>query len=145
MKNMGNSYFRKPQKCWYNDNGFSKSGQECKKINFKEICFRRNCDRKCRGRHPRLCQIEEICRFLKKGICAFKHDHEVNALKTKMEHLETENKNVKNKVKDLEYYIVNEDIINKELKEEIKGKDSTIEESKEKVLDLEDIGRRRKN
>ena len=127
-KNMKKSYFRKPQKCWYNDNGFCKYGQECKKIHLKSICFRRNCERKCEGRHPRLCRFEEKCRFLKEGICAFKHvthandDQEIKALKTKMEHLETENKNLKNKVKDLEYYIEKEDIINKELKEALEAK-----------------------
>ena len=148
---MKNSYFRKPQKCWYNDNGFCKYGQECKKIHFKAICFRRNCERKCEGRHPKLCRFEEKCRFLKEGICAFKHvthandDQEIKALKIKMEHLETENKNLKNKVKDLEYNIAKEDINKKELTEKIKGKNSIIQESKGKLLELEDIGRRNKN
>ena len=130
-KSMKNSYFRKLQKCWYNDDGFCRFGQQCKKIHFKAICFIRNCDRKCEGRHPRFCQCEERCRFLKKGICAFKHvthandDKETNALKTKMKLLETENKNLKNKIKDLEDYIAKEKIVNQEISEQLKAKDST--------------------
>ena len=142
-KKVKNSYFRKTAKCWYNDNGFCKFDEECRKRHFKTICVIKYCDRKCEGRHPRLCQFEERCRFLKKGICAFKHvtrandDEEINALKTKMELLETENKNLKNKFKVLENNIAKEKINNQELKEHIKEKDSTIDESKMKITGLE--------
>ena len=145
------SYFRKIPKCWYNDNGYCKFGQECKKIHFRIICAIKSCDRKCKGRHPRLCQFEEKCKFFKKGICAFKHINPVsdnqqsNALKTKMGLLETENKNLKDKVKELEEGVSKEQNINEELKELIKVKDFTIEESKYKLANLENIASKNEN
>ena len=129
----------------YNDNGYCKFGQECQKKHFKVICTKPKCDKKCEGRHPRLCRFEENCKFLKKGVCAFKHvtlandDHEINALKSKMKILETENRNLKEKVKLLEEGIEKAHGINEELKEEIKTKDTTMEESEEKVECLENI------
>ena len=114
FKRMKNQYFRNSLKCWFNDTGYCKFGQECQKRHFSIICSIAKCDKKCNGRHPKLCKFEEKCKFSKKNICAFKHvtlasdDGQIKAHKSQMELLVKENENLKEKVKDLETKIANE-------------------------------------
>ena len=66
------SYFRTP-KCPYNDSGFCKFGEECRKKHFKDICLKPKCSKNCEGRHPKTCKFESKCNLFKKNVCAFKH------------------------------------------------------------------------
>ena len=89
--------FRNISKCNYNDKGFCKFRDECRKQHFNTACEIQNCDKQCRGRHPKPCKNKERCRFFAKHICAYKHDTlghddaQLANLKTDIENLKYEN------------------------------------------------------
>ena len=60
-------------KCKFNNIGYCKFGDECRRRHFTLICQVLNCNQDCWSRHPRFCRMEENCRFFQKGICAYKH------------------------------------------------------------------------
>jgi NurA-like 5'-3' nuclease len=132
------SYFRKSLKCWYNDTGYCKFGEECQKRHFHTICMKTQCDNKCEARHPRLCKFKTKCKFFKKGVCAFKHatlavdDEETYALKIKMEILKKENKDLRKTVKVLE------ESFETRMKTVTNDKESNIDALKLKVKLLEE-------
>ena len=167
LKKMKSPNFRIP-KCLHNDCGYCKFGEKCRKRHYKNICVKPNCNRNCEGRHPKQCKFESKCRFLKKGICAFKHvalafdDEEKNALKSRLTHLETENKTLKAKLLQLEEDLHREKantklatdalvLKSKESEEELKSqkinndrisenlelKDKTVKNQNLKIFDLE--------
>ena len=94
-------------KCVFNDTGYCKFGQKCRRKHYKILCSRLKCDRKCEGRHPRVCKFGDECDFLRKNICAYKHvtlaseDDECKALKSRLKQVEEENKILKEKIKEL--------------------------------------------
>ena len=59
--------------CKFNNTGYCKFGEKCRRRHFTRICQEFNCNQDCQGRHPRLCRMEESCRFFKNGNCAYKH------------------------------------------------------------------------
>ena len=79
--------------CPFNDTATCKFGEKCLKRHFQNICFRTKCNRKCGGRHPRFCKFGQEYEFLRKNICAYKHDNsaiegdEIKALKTKLNNI----------------------------------------------------------
>ena len=92
------SDFRNNTKCLYNDSGFCKYGEKCRKTHHKSICLRNNCDKKCNSRHPKPCKFKAKCKFLAKAICAFKHENDekdLDDLKRQIESLKQENKDEK--------------------------------------------------
>ena len=84
-------------KCLFNDRGYCKYREQCRKQHHKSICPIKNCDKKCNARHPKPCKFKSECRFNAKNICAFKHntigreDDELDALKNEIESLKSEN------------------------------------------------------
>ena len=73
---METSNFRNnPPKCVFNDTGFCKYKESCRKHHFSEKCEDQKCDRKCTNRHPKECNRGENCKFLKQKICAYDHDN----------------------------------------------------------------------
>ena len=64
----------KMTKCLFNDAGFCKFKENCRKQNFSEKCKIPKCDRKCLYRHPKQCKHRENCKFHNKNICAYDHD-----------------------------------------------------------------------
>ena len=62
-------------KCPYNDSGYCKFNNECRKSHSLSICKKEKCDKKCPDRHPKDFKFKEECRFLEKNICAFNHDY----------------------------------------------------------------------
>ena len=68
----------KNPKCKFNNTGYCKFGEKCRRRHFSHICQIENCNQNCQSRHPRLCRMESNCRFFKKGICAYKHIHPDN-------------------------------------------------------------------
>ena len=92
------SDFRNNTKCLYNDSGFCKYGEKCRKTHHKSICLRNNCDKKCNSRHPKPCKFKAKCKFLAKAICAFNHENDeqdLDDLKRQIESLKQENKDKK--------------------------------------------------
>ena len=108
------SNFRNNSKCLYNDKGFFKFRDQCRKQHFNVVCEIKDCDKSCRGRHPKPCKNEERCRFLAKNICAYKHvilahdDDELANLKKEVENLKSDNKRKKSEIivitKELNYF-----------------------------------------
>ena len=84
-------------KCLFNDRGYCKYREQCRKQHHKSICPIKNCDKKCNARHPKPCKFKSECRFNAKNICAFKHntigkeDGELDTLEKKIESLKAEN------------------------------------------------------
>ena len=78
-------------KCWFNDVGYCKFKEECKKEHSFSVCQNKSCDKKCQKRHPKECKYKDECKFLQKGICSFSHDYN-NA----------ENENLESRMKALE-------------------------------------------
>ena len=82
---------------YYEDIGYCKFGDKCRKQHFKTVCSNPECDKSCKSRHPRICKFKEKCKFFAKKICAYKHvtlacdDSELNALKKQVETLKLEN------------------------------------------------------
>ena len=60
--------------CPFNNLGFCKYKDKCKKKHLAEKCLNRKCERKCSKRHPKLCKYGESCRCKAKGVCAYDHD-----------------------------------------------------------------------
>ena len=84
-------------KCLFNDRGYCKYREQCRKQHHKSICPIKNCDKNCNARHPKPCKFKSECRFNAKNICAFKHntigkeDGELDTLKKEIESLKLEN------------------------------------------------------
>ena len=103
-----NSDFRNNSKCFFNDSGFCKFGDECRKQHYKNVCSSQFCDKTCNSRHPKLCKFNERCKFNAKEICAYKHvtpandEVAVEALKKQVQSLKLENEKNVSKVKRLE-------------------------------------------
>ena len=78
-------------KCSYNDTGYCKFKEECRKLHSSSICQNDNCDKSCPERHPKECKFREKCKFHGKGLCAFSHetvDNEKNNFEKRMKDLE---------------------------------------------------------
>ena len=61
-------------KCSFNDRGYCKFREHCRKQHHKTICPNEKCDRNCNARHPKPCKFKTKCKFNAKLICAYKHD-----------------------------------------------------------------------
>lgn len=62
--------------CFHNNVGYCKFREECHYQHFHVICSERVCRKsQCKARHPRLCRKGNTCKFLKKNICAFRHNN----------------------------------------------------------------------
>ena len=72
------SFRNNDSKCLFNDVGFCKFRESCRKQHFSEKCEVINCDRKCSKRHPKECKHGEKCKFNAKNVCAFDHDGSEN-------------------------------------------------------------------
>ena len=61
--------------CKFNQNGFCKFGDQCRKRHFNEICRNSDCkDQSCTFRHPQICRYfisNRSCKFLDR--CAYLH------------------------------------------------------------------------
>ena len=95
-------------KCKFNDSGYCKFGSQCRKQHFSKVCNKPNCKRDCKARHPKLCKHEQTCKFLKRGICAYKHvtlvsdDEKLKTLKNELIILKNKNSDQKNNLKEVE-------------------------------------------
>ena len=106
---MQNPSFRNNPKCSFNDTGFCKYGDQCRKMHYKTICSIDNCDKRCHSRHPKPCKHGGKCKFFAKKICASKHDTIANddekayqTLKKSHEILRFENLKNLSKIKELQ-------------------------------------------
>ena len=70
---MQKSSFRNNPKCLFNDTGFCKYGDHCRKMHFISIFTIENCDKGYQSRHPKPCKHGGNCKFFAKQICAYKH------------------------------------------------------------------------
>ena len=61
-------------KCTFNNSGYCKYSDSCRKQHAVEKCKESNCDQECTRRHPRECNRGESCKFLRRKICAYDHD-----------------------------------------------------------------------
>ena len=118
-------------KCKFNDLGYCKFGNYCRKRHFKDICQKFNCKTNiCKARHPKLCKHEENCKFFKQGICAYKHttlaDH-----KEKFKALENEIRKLKN----ANIALIDK---NKEVEKSLAESLSATERLKSEIIDLEE-------
>ena len=105
--------FRNNPKCHYNDSGFCKFRDECREQHFSIVCAIPNCDRGCKGRHPKTCKNQDRCRFFLRDICAYKHvdvahdEGQLTNLKKQIESLKTDNERKESEInvikKELEY------------------------------------------
>ena len=68
------SFRNNDSKCLFNDVGYCKFQESCRKHHYSEKCEVKNCDRRCSKRHPKECKHGEKCKFKAKDICAFNHD-----------------------------------------------------------------------
>ena len=102
------SGFRNIPKCVFNDTGYCKYGDYCRKMHYKYVCNIQNCNGNCKSRHPKSCKDGQNCRFFSKKVCAYKHvtlasnDEENHDLKKQLKSLKMENENNISKVKRLE-------------------------------------------
>ena len=110
---MKKSDFRNNPKCFFDDSGFCKYAEKCRKQHSKSICLNQKCDKKCTSRHPKPCKYEDNCKFFAKQICAFKHvtraydDIELVTLKQQIESLKLKNENMESQVIKLDKEITN--------------------------------------
>ena len=74
MQNQNSSFRSKIPKCFYNDIGYCKFKEECKKKHSLSICESEKCDKFCQKRHPIKCNFDENCKFNARSICAFSHE-----------------------------------------------------------------------
>ena len=74
-QNISSAFRNNLSKCLFNDRGFCKFKEGCRKQHFSSICPRpkENCDENCLDRHPKQCKFKDGCKFLKKKVCAFSH------------------------------------------------------------------------
>ena len=120
-------------KCKFNDSGYCKFGNYCRKRHFLEICPKLNCKiNTCKARHPKLCKHEENCKFFKQGICAYKHvtlakhDEQLKGLKSEIDILKSENMALIDKIRKIEI-LYSEELSNTErLKSEIEDLEQSI-------------------
>ena len=100
---------RNNPKCLFNDTGFCKFCEQCRRQHYKTVCLIQNCDKKCKSRHPKPCRFKQKCKFFAQNICAFKHatsawdDAEgIATLKKEIESLKLENETKLSKLVSLE-------------------------------------------
>ena len=63
------------QKCEFNNEGFCKHRDKCRKEHYSENCRKQNCDTKCEKKHPKPCRDKGRCKFNKRNVCALVHDN----------------------------------------------------------------------
>ena len=102
-------------KCMFNDSGYCKFGNKCRKRHFIKICTIFKCKTSnCKARHPKLCKHEKNCKFFKQGICAYrhetldKHDDKFKALESEIKILKNENTVLKHKIREVEKSFIGE-------------------------------------
>ena len=133
----GESSFRYHTKCLFNDTGFCKFGEQCRKLHHKNICLILNCDRNCNSRHPKPCKFKAKCKFFSKQMCAYKHvtfasdDMELEALKKEVECLRLENER-----KQLDLDKLHDEISNSSAKEESSHQNIEVNELRENIKNL---------
>ena len=144
---MKKSSFRNNTKCFFNDTGFCKYGDHCRKMHYKSICAIDGCDKECQSRHPKPCKHGGKCKFHANNICAYKHDTLENndvtfqTLVKSHELLVSENKKNLSKIKDLEVGLKSLTIKKDAEIESLKTKVKTLEqniESKRVMLKVQD-------
>ena len=120
-------------KCFFNDRGYCKFREHCRKHHHKSVCQIKHCDKNCNARHPKLCKFKSKCKFNARSICAFKHvtsaneEDELNVLKQEIESLKQENRRKESELKRLV-------VVNVELNH---VKDKNNHEDKIEILDNE--------
>ena len=107
-------------KCKFHDTGYCKFRDHCRKRHFSDFCLLSNCKENCKARHPRLCRMENKCKFFKKGVCAYKHVTLAND-----DGIKKENQHLKEKIRELERLVSEEKIKVKNLLSEME----TLEEA----------------
>jgi hypothetical protein len=123
--------FRSKTKCPFDDSGFCKYGDKCRKVHYRSICSRKDCDKLCKSRHPKSCKFKENCRFLAKKVCAFQHkfsvneNKELNDLKRQVDSLKQENENKQLKLMELD-----KDLKTLKANQESKEENNTVKELK---------------
>ena len=120
-------------KCKFNDSGYCKFGNRCRKRHFIKICTIFKCKTSnCKARHPKLCKHEENCKFFKHGICAYrhetldKHDDKFKALESEIKILKNENTVLKHKITEVEKSFIEELSSTEKLKSQIKDLENSI-------------------
>ena len=113
-------------KCKYNDSGYCKFGSQCRKQHYSRICSKSNCERNCKARHPKFCKHEQNCKFLKRGICAYKHvtlandDEKLKTLESELIVLRNKNGDLINRLQEMETLLIKEKEKSSILEDEIK-------------------------
>ena len=98
---MVNADFRNnASKCAYNDKGYCKFKDECRKQHFSEVCEEKDYKKECNKRHPKECRWKNKCKFLAKNVCAFSHSVKVQRV-DKLDHFENEIKALKDEIEAL--------------------------------------------
>ena len=80
--------------CGWNKFGYCKFAEKCTKIHIGEVCDKSVCDiKKCKLRHPKICQVFRDYKRCKFDPCAFKHlDNETEIKQIKEENKELQEK-----------------------------------------------------
>ena len=131
MLNQNSGFRNKMTKCFYNDNGYCRFKEECKKQHSLHICDIKKCDKFCQKRHPIKCKYEGKCKFNAKSICAFSHE----VIDENYENIDTVIKPFEDKISILEEVIVNnktenDDKVNSLLKDIKDMKNQSVENDK---------------
>ena len=69
-------FFNRNQfQCYHNNRGFCSFRDHCRYQHYHKVCPKTVCRvNECKFRHPVICKYKETCKFVQKGICAFKHN-----------------------------------------------------------------------
>ena len=113
--------------CLFNQYGFCKHGQSCRKRHVEILCDNENCDDKtCEKRHPKLCKFYAYYKRCKFTVyCRYKHcDKEPENIQT-----------LKKKVKDLEKIILDNKTVIETLVKKV-NKLEIVKESSESVQNI---------
>ena len=96
--------------CYHNNRGHCQYGEKCRYQHYKITCEKIVCtDGECKFRHPKVCKYRDSCKYLRKQICAYKH--EVFKCKNNLKTTEKV-KEYEDEMKQLKYEIVRTETVN---------------------------------
>ena len=123
-----------PPICLFNQFGYCKYKEVCRKHHIDDICNDSSCDfLTCRLRHPKLCNWYSEYGRCKFHPCAFKHEEKDDSVKQMIEKNSAKLKEIEKSLADLE---VKENEISSRI-EQIKQFEKSVEENEERIRIIE--------
>ena len=129
-----------PPICSFNQFGYCKYKEECRKHHIDDICSDSSCDfLTCKLRHPRLCNWYSEYGRCKFNPCKFKHEEKDETMKT----IVRENQEVMSKLEEVEKSLIELRERENETTENIERLEKCVKDTEKRLTDMENTAEKK--